>query len=155
MQQEQSLPHLSATALLQKAAQIGATASGNASPLLRSFASSSSSKPTFNGGEEEAHIQNIMNSLASGGRPQGGFLGFGHDFGAMRESKMHDNLSSIGGSDGMMTRDFLGVGSVVRSIGGGISSQREQRGGLDLASLESDFKSASAGRSSSSYPRNL
>ncbi|CAA6673421.1 unnamed protein product [Spirodela intermedia] len=90
VQQEAALPHMSATALLQKAAQMGATTSGNGSPLLRGFGSSSSSssakptgfKPNFGGGgesmrthvENEAHLQNLMNSLANGG---GGVFGGG------------------------------------------------------------------------------
>lgn len=179
---------LSATALLQKAAQIGATSSGGSS-LLGGFGSSASPGKTanysasFSGShssvgdgfrspmENETQIQHLMNSLASGGmnglfgsstgmaafegscttaggrhgQENTGFGRFNGNMRNMNEGKY--NLSStgnLGGSDGL-TRDFLGVGSMVRSMGPGIS-QREQHHGIDMSPLDPDMRSGSSSR---------
>ncbi|XP_010935371.1 protein indeterminate-domain 4, chloroplastic [Elaeis guineensis] len=174
MYNESSVPQMSATALLQKAAQMGATTSGGGGgSLLRGFGSSfsSGSKTTgfqaaFSGGggdgensrsqvENENHFQDLMNSLANGSagifsgghEQQTGFGGFNPGLCNMDEGKLHRNLSTggIGGSDGL-TRDFLGVNSMVRSMGGGIST-REQHLGIDIGSLDSEMKSGSSSRS--------
>ncbi|XP_009409711.2 protein indeterminate-domain 4, chloroplastic isoform X1 [Musa acuminata AAA Group] len=179
---------LSATALLQKAAQIGATSSGGSS-LLGGFGSSASPGKTanysasFSGShssvgdgfrspmENETQIQHLMNSLASGGmnglfgsstgmaafegscttaggrhgQENTGFGRFNGNMRNMNEGKY--NLSStgnLGGSDGL-TRDFLGVGSMVRSMGPGIS-QREQHHGINMSPLDPDMRSGSSSR---------
>ncbi|KAG9442442.1 hypothetical protein H6P81_018296 [Aristolochia fimbriata] len=194
---ESVLPQMSATALLQKAAQMGATtsslrgfggggsSSGGAKPDRGPHLSSSGFRGGFGGGaassqmENESHLQDLMNSLANGGssiygamaassgagggahEQEGAFGAYGsgqhHGAGGMcnvDEAKLHQNLSvSMGGSD-RLTRDFLGVGGMVRSMGGaGGISQREQQQqqqqqhshGLDIGSLDSDMKSASGG----------
>ncbi|RRT69241.1 hypothetical protein B296_00021271 [Ensete ventricosum] len=155
MQSDSMLPQMSATALLQKAAQMGVTTSGGPS-LLRGFARSSSSRCSFTGGggdggsglqaqtENEAHLQNLMMTLANGGTDlfvgAGGRTAFGGSaiagghqqqagvFGAldaglciMDETKFNPSgARNLGGSD-QLTRDFLGVGSMVRSINSGIT----------------------------------
>ncbi|CAA6666640.1 unnamed protein product [Spirodela intermedia] len=85
VQKEQVLPQMSATALLQKAAQMGATTSSSGSTMLRAYGNlpsrNSSKGGDFrvgygdgNGGqsmriqmENETHLQDLMNSLAHGG----------------------------------------------------------------------------------------
>ncbi|KAG2302063.1 hypothetical protein Bca52824_030714 [Brassica carinata] len=68
MQNPNSTPHMSATALLQKAAQIGSSSSGsnnnnnsnNASSILRSFGSGMY-------GENESNLNDLMNSFSNPG----------------------------------------------------------------------------------------
>lgn len=148
-QLETASPHMSATALLQKAAQIGSTASGdNGSALLRTFGNQGSSTIRSQMEQNENNqLQGLMSSLANGssssifGNGQdeqaisfGGFINHGLSFGNMEEEKLNHNVGlNVGGSD-RLTLDFLGVGGkMVRNISR-----------IGMSSLDSELKSAQA-----------
>ncbi|WOL05987.1 hypothetical protein Cni_G14718 [Canna indica] len=143
---------LSATELLQKAAQIGATASAGVNSCLLGGINDVGDGYRSQM-ENETQMQYLMNSLAGGGGINGLFgssMGMAaFDGGGGRQGQenalafgtfMDDakyNLSSsaasLGGSEGL-TRDFLGVGSM-------------QHQGIDLSSLDPDLRSGSSNRS--------
>ncbi|KAI4313460.1 hypothetical protein L6164_026442 [Bauhinia variegata] len=147
LQNNSAFPHMSATAMLQKAAQIGASSSNDNGTvsLLRSFGTSSSSSGGVGGGggsnsktdhkspppplmniasSNYTNLQDLMNSFAGGGFQTGRAVG----------------LSGFQGSERLSTRDFLGVGQIVRSMSGSISQREQQQPqqGFNLSSLETE-----------------
>lgn len=172
MQQQQqgaatgsSSPHMSATALLQKAAQMGSTTSGTSSK----FDSKPPPPPTppppstttgFGGlfsSTDQSNLHALMNSFSGGGDNNNGgpWAGpLGHDnntpqqssgSGGFNRNNKPTTQTGLGSSpsDGL-TRDFLGVGEIVRSMSGGFTSsqveqqqQQQQQQGINTSNVTS------------------
>ncbi|URD78050.1 Zinc finger protein [Musa troglodytarum] len=106
-------PQMSATALLQKATT---WSGGNGSSVPRGFGSSYHS---YTSGVNDGSRQNS---------------------GAHVENHFHDIMNSLASSD-RSTRDFLGVGSMIRrSMVGGVQ-EREQHLGIGMRSMDTEMKS--------------
>uniref|UniRef100_J3M0G5 C2H2-type domain-containing protein n=1 Tax=Oryza brachyantha TaxID=4533 RepID=J3M0G5_ORYBR len=154
------LPQMSATALLQKAAQMGATSSANgAGSMFRGFAGSSPHmRPASQHlDQSDAHLNDLMNSLAGGGVNTAAMFGAtngGTVPGAgmfdprlcdiEHEVKFSQGGGGAGAGTGDGTRDFLGVGG--GGIVHGMSTPRgdHHQSSSDMSSLEAEMKSASS-----------
>uniref|UniRef100_A0ACD5YSJ5 Uncharacterized protein n=2 Tax=Avena sativa TaxID=4498 RepID=A0ACD5YSJ5_AVESA len=155
-EQAMMLPQMSATALLQKAAQMGSSTSADGgSSMFSGFLGSSVPQgrgPMVDQGQ--MHLQSLMNSLA-GGNHGGGMFGGGNGRG-MIDPRLYDmdqhevkfsqgRGGSGGGGDGDVTRDFLGVGGrgdMIREMS--VARGEHHSGGSDMSFLEAEMKSASS-----------
>ncbi|KAL1343099.1 hypothetical protein AAHE18_09G204900 [Arachis hypogaea] len=138
-----------------------------AATMVSNAAAAASYGSIFGSGSEQGNLQDLMNSFATvasaghsssmfesgGGSSVGLMAGFDHAYdhsSNSREHKLH-GVSIGGGSDGL-TRDFLGVGQMVRTMssgggggGGGVSRrEQQQQHCFTLSSMEAERNSNAA-----------
>lgn len=142
------LPPMSATALLQKASQMGSSTSAHGGASVFGGLVGSSAPSATHGrapllDQSQMHLHSLMSSLAAGGMFGGTSGGNMIDTRPMYDMDHHMKFGQgRGGTE--MTRDFLGVGGggVMRGMQAARGEHRDAAG--DMSSLEAEMKSASS-----------
>lgn len=116
----------------------------------------------FGAENDQNNLQDLMNSFAAagnssifGGNVFGGYEATNRGNLDHQDQKLQPNSSggipamnnNMGGGSDRLTRDFLGVGQIIRSVSGGGFSKREQqqqqhRGIIEIGSLDSESNAA-------------
>ncbi|CAL0314839.1 unnamed protein product [Lupinus luteus] len=118
-----SPPHISATALLQKAAQMSSTTIASSIGGAKSFGSDSRGEGIRSSMENDQHhhLHGLMNSIGNGnnsiyGNVKGNENNLGQFHKVEEPNKLSQNLGVCFGESDKLTLDFLGVGGMVTNM---------------------------------------
>ncbi|CAN4080981.1 unnamed protein product [Withania somnifera] len=130
-------PIMSATALLQKAAQMGCSTTSNISTtasLLKTYGSASGSSSS--GTKSDHQVLNFGNEITVDG-VMNGYGGGSQGYNATTKLDFEQHQGPP--QKKQLTRDFLGVGEIVRSMSGRFGNQRDQQQQYNELNMMSSF----------------